>query len=172
MTANPMVIGSAHDCSNTELLQALEASTRNLSTAIANVMELLDHAGYVGCPGDTTDDLRVSFVVHSHLVQQFKIKLRTESSSSTFCAAATSASAAYQAAADRAGENATFGITIIPIDQDIRAMEAARRALKVALPLSEARKVPALDKALQSYARNQRRRSTSDFKRLAGNDRD
>jgi len=152
---------------------ALMSSMEKLRAAATSAAELLLQAGFAGMRGDTADDLRVAIVVHEHLLQEFNIKVRTNTGTLEFQTQARDAVSAATAALAQAGDS-PCGVTITPANPDRASLAAAHRALKVAAPLDDALKDPSLRTALHSYARKHpaRRPTTTDFKSLAANDRD
>ena len=152
---------------------ALVQSLNRLTTAAANVAELLSLAGIAGTPGDTADDLRNALAIHSHLVHQFNVTVRTSAGTATYCTCAANAAGALEAALESQGD-IPCGVTVTPADLEQMALAAAHRTLRVAAPLEAALKDPSIGCALRSYARKHpvRRATAIDFKSLAANDRD
>lgn len=160
--------GSFQDCA-----VALTASFNMLSTAAGNAVELLAAAGFAGARGDTADDLRLAIARQQHLLSEFCIKVRTVAETTVYTAQAASSYQAYEAAADKQGDM-PCGISVHPADPDHIALSAAHRTLGIGGTLESALKNPALNIALNSYARKHARRALpdTDFKRQAANDRD
>lgn len=152
---------------------ALVASLITLTAATEQASLLLTMAGFAGASGDTTDDLKRALAIHGHLVHQFNVKVRTAAGTQIFNTRASSASSAFEAAADRQGDIAC-GITVMPAEPDRRALAAAHRALRINGPLDDALKQPSLRIAINTWARKHQRHANprTDFKSLAANDRD
>lgn len=160
--------GNFQDCA-----VALTASFEMLSTAAANAITLLADSGFAGAPGDTADDLRLAIARQRHLLSEFCVKVSTVAETTAYTAQATSSFQAYAAAAETQGDT-PCGISVSPRVPDHGALSAAHRTLGIACTLESALKNPALNIALNSYARKHARRSIpdTDFKRQAANDRD
>jgi hypothetical protein len=166
-----LINGTLADCAN-----AITASYERLRDAVSNAGELLVLSGNAGMRGDTADDLVNAMAVHGHLLQQFQVKVRTDGHVAVYTAAADSSYSAYADAADSQGD-APCAITVTPASAstpDRATLAAAHRQLRIAAPLDDALKNPALSLALHSFARKHplRPAPSSDFKRNAANDRD
>lgn len=158
------------DASMQECATALSISFDRLSLAAQNAQDLLLLAGVAFAKGDTADDLINALAIHGHVLHQFEVKIRTHTSTDVCTVIAHTKQGAYAAAAERQGDE-PFGISVMPAAEGDLA--AAHRALNIAGSLKEALNNPALNIAIQSYARRRpRRKQTIDFKSLAANDRD
>jgi hypothetical protein len=105
----PLLSGTLTDCAG-----ALLASYERLRLAGSNASNLLAMAGFAGARGDTADDLDIALAIHSHLMQQFLVKVRSAGHASTYTTDAASSFGAYRAAADRQGDT-PCSITVIPL---------------------------------------------------------
>src|SRR5471030_1552079 len=161
--------GSYADCAT-----AMVTSNEKLMTAAGAAIELLAMAGVCGMRGDTADDLRLALALHGHLVHQFNVKVRTSTGVESFRQPATSASNAYQIAADKQGDT-PCGITVMRAGEpDEAALTAAHRSLNLNTSLEAALKDSSLKVILNTLARKQMRHRPpmGDFKQRAANDRD
>ena len=171
-----LIDGTVEDCAT-----ALMVSFDRLNVAAKSVNDLLRQAGFAGAKGDTADDLHLALALHGHLLQQFQVKIRTVAQTDVFTLSSESSYGAYRAAVERHGDT-PCGVTVMPaddaVDPDRAALADAHRALRVSGTLDLALKIPALSRALHSYARKHRRRTTylapntPDFKQRAANDLD
>lgn len=163
---------TAEDCA-----AALMASLDRVNLAAQNASALLRDAGFAGYQGDTADDLHLALSIHTHLVRQFEVKIRTATSTDVCTVSARTSLSAYTAAADSQGDTA-FSISVMPVaSPNQAALEAARVKLGIKAPLDTALNHPTLGVAIRTVARKPpkpRRRKASgiDFKSLAANDRD
>lgn len=163
--------GSLMDCAT-----ALSVSFDRLAVAAQNAQELLQFAGLACTKGDTADDLANAVAIHSHLLHQFDVKIRTNAGADVCTVTARTCQDAYAVAAERQGDE-PFGISVRRAEPDMAALEAAQLKLGIKGPLIAALSHPTLGVAIRTVARKPPKPQRTkphriDFKSLAANDRD
>jgi hypothetical protein len=141
---------------------ALSVSANSLAQAAERALELLILTGHAGSGGDTADDLRIALATHLHLVHELKAKANTEAEPGP----------TKKHRFTKPARDATP--TAKPDSEpDLLVIAAAHRALKVAMPLSQALSNPAIKVVLHAVATKARKRQPRiDFRKLAANDLD